>query len=206
MEVSSRQNTKAELLRSAERLIAEKGLGSVSVKMITTDAGARNPSAVHYHFGSVESLIKEVFAKRYREIEAERAARLEQVDETDPRRRLVALVQAAIGPFIEACLEENGRLYASFCLQFATDPRFDYGQLIAESGPESLVGLRERLITCLPDLPPGKVASRMRDGFMITLVQAADFARKVEAGTAPPVDEAVREAATCLAAYLAAPA
>ena len=57
MDGPTRQDTKTELLRSAERLIAEKGLGSVSVKMITTDAGARNPSAVHYHFGSIESLI-----------------------------------------------------------------------------------------------------------------------------------------------------
>ena len=53
MDGPTRQDTKTELLRSAERLIAEKGLGSVSVKMITTDAGARNPSAVHYHFGSI---------------------------------------------------------------------------------------------------------------------------------------------------------
>lgn len=206
MEVSSRQDTKTELLRSAERLIAEKGLASVSVKMITTDAGARNPSAVHYHFGSIESLIKEVFARRYREIEQERTIRLERVDESDPRRRLVALVEAAIGPFIEACLEENGRLYASFCLQFAADPRFDYAQLIAQNGPESLLRLRERLIACLPDVPPGKLVSRMRDGFMISLIQAADFAREVEAGTAPPVEEAVSEAAASLAAYLTAPA
>lgn len=205
MDATSRLDTKSELLRSAERLIAEKGLGSVSVKMITTDAGARNPSAVHYHFGSIESLIKEVFAKRYREIEEERAARLATVDESDPGRRLIALVEAAIGPFIEACLEENGRLYASFCLQFVADPRFDYAQLIAESGPEGLLRLRERLIACLPHVPPDKLVSRLREGFMISLVQAADFARKVEAGTAPPVEEAVSEAATCLAAYLAAP-
>lgn len=206
MEVSSRQDTKAELLRSAERLIAEKGLGSVSVKMITTDAGARNPSAVHYHFGSIESLIKEVFARRYREIEEERAQRLEHVDESDPHRRLVALIEAAIGPFVEACLEESGRMYVSFCLQFATDPRFDYSQLIAEAGTQSLVRLREQLFACLPGVPLDTLGSRMRHCFMISLVQAADYAARVEAGTAPPVEAAVSEAATCLAAYLGAPA
>lgn len=205
MELSSRQDTKAELMRSAERLIAEKGLGSVSVKMITTDAGARNPSAVHYHFGSIESLIQEVFATRYREIEEARAGRLEKVDESDPERRLVALVAAAIGPFIEACLEESGRVYASFCLQFAADPRFDYSQVIVENGLESLVRLREQLIYCLPGVPLDWLVSRMRHAFMISLVQAADYAGKVEAGTAPPVEEAVNEAATCLAAYLSAP-
>lgn len=206
MSQSTHSDTRTALLQSAQRLIAERGFGTVSVKDITRAAGARNPSAVHYHFGSIESLIKEVFAKRYREIEEERAVRLAKVDESDPQRRLVALVEAAIGPFIEVCLEENGRLYASFCLQFAADPRFDYALLIAESGPESLLHLREKLIACLPNVPSDKLVSRLRDGFMISLVQAADYARKVEAGTALPVDEAVSEAATCLAAYLAAPA
>lgn len=205
MDVPPRQDTRAELLRSAERLIAEKGLGSVSVKMITTDAGARNPSAVHYHFGSIESLIKEVFAKRYREIEEERGRRLEKVDERDPQRRLVALVEAAIGPFIESCLEESGRMYVRFCLQFAADPRFDYSQLTAEAGAQSIVRLREDFLACLPHVPVDTLASRMRHCFMISLVQAVDYAAKVEAGSAPAIDAAVSEAAACLAAYLSTP-
>lgn len=206
MEVSTRQDTKAELLRSAERLIAEKGIGSVSVKMITTDAGARNPSAVHYHFGSIEGLIKEVFAQRYRAIEAERVVRFQNIDESDPDRRLVALIEAAIGPFMEACLEESGRMYVSFALQFATDPRFDFSQSTVEAGMQSLVWLRDELVSSLPNVPLHKLASRMRHSFMISLVQAADYAGKVEAGTAPPLEEAVKEAATCIAAYLGASA
>lgn len=205
MEVSSRQDTKAELLRSAERLIAEKGLGAVSVKMITTDAGARNPSAVHYHFGSIESLIEEVFAKRYREIEAERAVRLERVTESDPQARLVCLIEAAIGPFLEACLEENGRVYARFCLQFVSDPRFDYAKLIMDAGAATLVRLSEEIITCLPHIPLHTLEPRMRQSFVIAMVQAVGFARAVEAGTAPPIAAAIREAANCQAAYLRAP-
>lgn len=206
MEVSSRQDTKTELLRSAERLIAEKGLGSVSVKMITTDAGARNPSAVHYHFGSIESLIEEVFAKRYREIEAERAVRLERVTEADPQARLVALVEAAIGPFLGACLEDNGRVYARFCLQFVSDPRFDYAKLIMNAGAHTLVRLSEEIIACLPHIPLAILEPRMRQSFVIAMVQAVSFARAVEAGVAPPIEAAVREAAICQAAYLSAPA
>lgn len=205
MEVSTRQDTKAELLRSAERLIAEKGLGSVSVKMITTDSGARNPSAVHYHFGSVESLIQEVFAKRYREIEKERAIRLEQISESDPQARLVALLEAAIGPFMEACLEDNGRLYARFALQFVSDPRFDYAKLIMGAGTKTFVPLGEQIIACLPHIPFEKLDPRMRHSFIISIVQAVDYAREVEAGTAQPIKVAIREAATSLAAYLSAP-
>jgi AcrR family transcriptional regulator len=206
MEVSSRQDTKTELLRSAERLIAEKGLGSVSVKMITIDAGARNPSAVHYHFGNIESLIEEVFVKRYREIEAERAVRLERVTEVEPQARLVALVEAAIGPLMEACLDDNGRVYARFCLQFVSDPRFDHAKLIMDAGTQTFVRLSQEIIACLPHIAIEKLEPRMRHSFVISMVQAVSFVREVEAGTAPPVEAAVKEAAHCLAAYLGAPA
>ncbi len=204
MDGPARQDTKTELLRSAERLIAEKGLGSVSVKMITTDAGARNPSAVHYHFGSIESLIKEVFAKRFREIEEERVRRLERVKQTDPGDRLIDLWAAAIGPFMEACLEENGRMYVSFCLQFAADPRFDFSQLTAEAGAKSFIGLREQMTACLPDIAPEKINARLRHCFMISLVQAADYAAQVETGDFPPAELAIKDAASCIAAYLGA--
>lgn len=205
MQQPKRQNTKNALLRSAERLIAEKGLGSVSVKMITADAGARNPSAVHYHFGSIESLIKEVFASRFREIEKERAARMAKVSESDPARRLVALLAAAIGPLMEACLEENGRLYVRFCLQFVADPRFDFAMLMAESGSESIVRLRDELADCLTHIPAERLTPRMRQTVMISIAQTVEFARAIEDGTAPAVDEAIHEAASCLAAYISAP-
>lgn len=204
MEEIKRQDTKSALLQSAERLIAEKGLGSVSVKMITAEAGAKNPSAVHYHFGSIESLIKEVFARRYRDMEKERADRIALIDELDPDRRLVALLEAGMGPMMESCLEENGRLYVRFCLQFVTDPRFDYALLIADSGSESIHNLRDQLMACLNDVPPEKRLPRLRQSFFISLAQALQFAQSVEAGMAPPVEDAVREAAHCLAAYLTA--
>lgn len=205
MEHSTRQDTRSELLIAAERLIAEKGLGSVSVKMITNAAGARNPSAVHYHFGSIEDLIKEVFAKRYLAIEEERNKRLLQVKENDPDRLLGALMEAAIGPFMEACLEEDGRLYVKFCLQFTADPRFDYANMMAQASPESIGLLRAKVVSCLQHVAPEKLVSRLRHGFMISLVQTAEYAKRVEAGAAPPIDEAIAESAVCLAAYLSAP-
>ena len=205
MQEPRRQNTRSALLQSAERLIAEKGLGSVSVKMITADAGARNPSAVHYHYGSIESLIKEVFATRFRKIENERAERLSRVTASDPDARLVALMEAAIGPLMETCLEEDGRLYVRFCQQFVADPRFDYALLMAESGSESILTLRDELLGSLTHVPPQKLIRRLRQGFVISIAQAVDLSRAIEEGMAPPIDEAIREGASCLAAYISAP-
>lgn len=200
----TQSDTRAALLQSAQRLIAERGLGMVSVKDITRAAGARNPSAVHYHFGNLESLIKEVFTQRYRAIEEERALRLAKVDEADPARRLVALMAAAIAPFMDCCLDEEGRLYVRFCLQFSSDPRFNLLELVTEYGMPSLISLRAMVVDCVPDIPENVVNARLRQAFSISLVQAADYARQLEAGFRIAPEHAVREASNSLAGYIAA--
>lgn len=204
MSRSAHQDTRTALLQSAQRLIAERGLGTVSVKDITRAAGARNPSAVHYHFGNVEELIKEVFAQRYRAIEQERALRLAKVDEADLARRLVALIAAGIGPFLESCLDEEGRLYVRFSLQFSSDPRFNLLELVTEYGMPSLMSLRAQVVECVPDVPEDVLNARLRQAFSISLVQAADYARQLEAGLPITAETAVREASATLAGYIAA--
>ncbi len=198
------QDTRSALLQSAQRLIAERGLGTVSVKDITRAAGARNPSAVHYHFGNLEALIKEVFAQRYKAIEQARAVRLAKVDEADPARRLVALMAAAIAPFMECCLDEEGRLYVRFCLQFSSDPRFNLLELVTEYGMPSLISLRAQVAACVPAIPEEVVNARLRQAFSIALVQAADYSRQLEAGLQIALEQAVREASSSLAGYIAA--
>ena len=204
MSRSAHQDTRTALLQSAQRLIAERGLGTVSVKDITRAAGARNPSAVHYHFGNVEELIKEVFTQRYRAIEQERALRLAKVDEADPARRLVALIAAGIAPFMESCLDEEGRLYVGFCLQLSSDPRFNLLELVTEYGMPSLISLRAQVVDCVPDIPEEVLNARLRQAFSISLVQAAVYARQLEAGLQITTETAVREASATLAGYIAA--
>ncbi|MEM9938338.1 MAG: TetR/AcrR family transcriptional regulator [Pseudomonadota bacterium] len=204
MRQSTRKNTKAALIEAAERLFAEKGLGIVSVKEITNAAGARNPSAVHYHFGNIEVLIKEVFNKRYQAIEQERLARLAKVDAVDKRARLVALLEASIAPFMEQCLEEEGRLYVRFCCQLLTDPRFDVVEVIQEANVSSILSLREELLESLQHIPKTVLRARLRQGLTISMFQTLEYAQLVEAGKAPPIDQAIREAAMCLGGYLGA--
>lgn len=198
------QNTKAALIRAAERLFAEKGLGGVSVKDITRAAGARNESALHYHFGGVDALIREVFANRYREIEQARTALLAELQLDKANDEVEAVLEAAIAPFMAACLKKDGRLYARFCAQIATDPRFDIGELVSEIGMPSLGALRSLLVNRLRGIPNDILATRLRRTFIMSLVQAADYARQIELGTAPPIEEATREAAVTLAGFLSA--
>jgi AcrR family transcriptional regulator len=200
------QNTKAALIRAAERLFAEKGLGGVSVKDITRAAGARNESALHYHFGGVDALIREVFASRYREIEEARVARLAELRLDEASDGVEAVLEAAIAPFLAACLKKDGRLYARFCVQLATDPRFDIADLIRDIGMPSLDTMRIFFVGRLRGMPNDVLATRLRRTLIISLILAADYARQIELKTAPPIEDATREAAATLAGFLRAPA
>lgn len=202
---TKRPDTKAALIRAAERLFAEKGLGGVSVRDITLAAGARNQSALHYHFGGMEELIREVFDRRYRAIEDSRRKRLSEMALAGTDGDLGRLMEAAVGPLFEACLEENGRLYARFCVQLTTDPRFDLLRLVRDTGMESATHLRDRISEALVHLPEDILRTRQRRLFTITIILMADYAALIEAGNAPPLDLAVREAASTLTGFLMAP-
>jgi hypothetical protein len=114
------------------------------------------------------------------------------------------VLEAFIAPFMAACLQEDGRLYARFCVQLATDPRFDIADLIGDIGMPSLGMMRSLLIDRLRGIPSGVLATRLRRAFLISLVLAADYARQIEHGSAPPIEEATREAAATLAGFLSA--
>lgn len=205
MQDPKRLNTKMALMQAAERLFAQRGLGGVSVRDITLAAGARNQSALHYHFGGMDELIREVFTHRYRSIEERRRSRLAEIDAQGAAGDLGKLMEAAVGPLFEACLEEDGRLYARFCVQLTTDPRFDVVQLVRDTAMESAVSLRDRINQALPNLPEDTLRTRQRRLFTISMLLMADYAGLIEAGTAPPVDLATREAASTLAGFLQAP-
>ena len=59
----SRTDARTQLLLAGERLIAEFG-PEVSLRDVAVAAGQRNNSAVHYHFGSRDGLIKAIIGHR----------------------------------------------------------------------------------------------------------------------------------------------
>ena len=52
------------LIETAERLFAEKGIDNVSLREINRAAGQKNVAALHYHFGTRESLLEALFENR----------------------------------------------------------------------------------------------------------------------------------------------
>lgn len=61
---SGENDTRARLIEAAERLIGERGVAEVTVRDITTEAGASSAS-IHYHFDTKEGLIRAVLDSRF---------------------------------------------------------------------------------------------------------------------------------------------
>jgi AcrR family transcriptional regulator len=74
--------TRRRLLDTAERLVAERGIDGVTVNEITAASGARNKSAVAYHFGSKLALLEAVLDRHLPGIDARRDELLDQMEAT----------------------------------------------------------------------------------------------------------------------------
>ena len=59
--ITPREHTRQQLILAAEKLFAESGIDSVSLRQINLEAGQKNSSAAHYHFGSKDALILSIY-------------------------------------------------------------------------------------------------------------------------------------------------
>src|SRR5688500_10555299 len=93
------------LLVAAEWLFAEHGWAAVSIRTITAAANV-NLASLHYHFGSKENLLEEIFTARARPIAEERLRLLEQCAEAPARPPLLEqILDAFLRPALTLGIE-----------------------------------------------------------------------------------------------------
>jgi len=100
--------TRQAMMRAAEKLIAENGIENVTIRLILTEAGQKNTSALQYHFRNLKGLIAAVHAQRSRGIQARRAELLAALLETTDSPSLRDLCKLMIRPLFELSREEVG--------------------------------------------------------------------------------------------------
>jgi AcrR family transcriptional regulator len=93
------KDTKRDILNAAELLFAARGPQATSLRQIIGRAKV-NLAAVHYHFGSKESLLQAVMSRRLVPLNAERLALLEEQERACGRRPvpLRKVLGALVGP------------------------------------------------------------------------------------------------------------
>lgn len=177
----------------------------MSARDIAKAAATRNESAVQYHFGSVDSLIRSMLMERANLIEASRQATLADLDAAGNGTNLEKLIEAAIGPVIRACKHESGRYFALFLVQLTADPRYNIDELVEEASPDSVIIVTERIRTLLHHLPADARQRRMRMVSVLGINLAAEFARSLTKGGAVDVEDAIQDAVVSMSGFLRAP-
>jgi AcrR family transcriptional regulator len=94
------KSTRDLLLDAAARLFAERGIDNVSIAEIVRAAHQRNASAVHYHFGSRDEVLRQVLARHVPAIAQRRHELLERA-RARPARDVRSAAEAVVRPITE---------------------------------------------------------------------------------------------------------
>lgn len=190
---------RTRLMDAAEVLIAERG-PAVSAREIAAHAGQRNNSAVIYHFGGHDELVRATLARRMDAIEARRAVLL---DATRPAEDTVTgLMHIIVGPAFAVPSEQGATHYARFVEQIRVHPVIS--QAVPTATWPAVGRLLRRLRAHLPE--PERAAQDRRIRLMSTAMFAlmADCERRGELITGRGRRRAEQDLVRCLTGLLIA--
>jgi len=158
------------MLDAAEALMAERGLGAVSMRDVVTAAGQRNNSAAQYHFGSRDGLIEAIVERRMGPINHRRQQFLDDLDAAGRGHDVRGLVEALVQPLADATVARPGSCYARLLAQSHADPQWRH--VVDRSlHSDAYNHWRERLIASLDHVP--QALRRSRVDHVVGLVIAA---------------------------------
>lgn len=165
--------TALQLLLAAERLFAEHGLAGVSLRQISVEAGSSNNSAIRYHFGSKDDLLRAIFAYRIGDLMQRRALLRARAHPDDLRAQL----EAHILPLIELA-ESPDSSYVSFIEQLQRTGQVDVfaHQSDAMRSQEEFVSVMQRL---LPHIPEPARSMRIQQAQDLAVHLAAERERAI---------------------------
>jgi AcrR family transcriptional regulator len=151
---SARDHTRQQLILAAEKLFAESGIDGVSLRQINIEAGQKNSSAAHYHFGSKGSLILSIYQLRMEHVNERRLATLAAIEHSGDESDVRSLVGAIVNPIIEEIdADESGRNYIRFMAQAIGHPQLDLVELWQQEHSGGLARTLDLLRRSLPGVP-----------------------------------------------------
>ncbi|MFI6588216.1 TetR/AcrR family transcriptional regulator [Embleya sp. NPDC050493] len=165
-------SARSRILDAAERLFAARGVADVSLREINSAAEQRNKSAVQYHFGTREALVRALYEDRLGPLNQRRWELLNALPE-EQRGDLRALVQVQVQPLAERVRDARGSsCYMRFIHRFTMgsgvldlDPPDPGSGLDRPLGPEYTSArhkVTELVVRRLGHLPADIRAERLR--------------------------------------------
>lgn len=172
----AREQSKARLLSAALKLFSEQGVDAVSLRMINRDAGHRNNSALHYHFGTKLGLLDTLIGEIQRRFTEARLTALDAVEEkaNAGEIELRDVMTAFIAPYLHIMRKETwGADAVRFVarLDFDGDPEL-LALLVKHAQPE-VARFLDLIGRCLPDMPPKLMKQRLNFAINSTILALA---------------------------------
>jgi AcrR family transcriptional regulator len=173
--------TREQLILAGERLFAEQGIHSVSLRQINAEAGQRNSSASHYHFGSKDSLVTAISEYRFEHLNERRSAMLAALPPTDAPRPVRTLVEILVHPIVEEIDNaEGGENFIRFMSQVLGHPQISLVSMWRSQFDGSAGQVYYGLRAALPEIPDEVFGPRFGLMWMLAVNGLADRQRLSE--------------------------
>ena len=180
-------DTRTRILDAAERLLAERGFASCSLRAVTAAAGV-NLGAVNYHFRSKEALIQAVFRRRLEPLNRERLARL-NVLEAEARGKalpLTVLLHILLDPLFDRGRDGIG--FVRLLGRMYSEPSIDIYRIFHAELRETIDRFLPAFRRTLPQLQPEDLYWRVffTIGAMAQTLAAGPLLRLISSGACNP--------------------
>ncbi len=188
------------MIAAAERIVAERGLGSMTLSAVQAAAGQSNKSAATYHFGSRDGLIAAITEARMAPINEHRWRLIKEHDDRAEPLTLHHVAASLLIPLAAGTLGNSESHWARFLAQVVMDPA-QADRMHEYVHSDSLREVQRRFHR-ISDLPAGLQTHRY--GAMVSLCIATLASWEGRPRAAVP-DHLVTDLVEMCVAVLAAP-
>lgn len=195
--------TRRQLMRAAEELFAQEGLARVSVRAIITQAGQKNESALHYHFGNREGLLAALHTERGSQIEQARQQILENLLQQHRTLGLREIAELMVRPAFQ--LAQCDRAFLNYLKVLSHLILFSSEKLttlIAQTHRGDIDIVQEHLRRALPDWNNDLLLVRFENAARYGALAMSRHAREDSAFQGPAADFFLSDLIDTLASIL----
>ncbi len=195
--------TALRMLEIAERLFAEHGVELVPLRQIVVEAGQRNRSALHYHFGSREALVAHLLSFRLSQINGLRNRYLDKVEAAGLGGDVRSIVEASISALADTiCDTPWGARYVKVLAQATFSPSLFSGEMLDAESMSGVIRARRMIAAALPEIPRKVLHHRLQWFNQSVVYSLAQWCQQAEG---PPTHPPVVDLTDYCAAALTAP-
>ncbi len=184
----STSTTRERLLDAAEHLFAIQGFEGTSLRQITSQADA-NLASVNYHFGSKETLIHAVFARKLGPLNRERLRLLDLAEANADPPHIDQILEAFLAPAIRLRQEESGEHFMCLAGRIFSEPK-EMQTTVIKQFDEVIERFTQAISLALPHLSRSDLMWRFffMIGTMVHTLVGADILEFKSEGACDPTD------------------